>query len=444
VLVIGFLRAALNRLTSSGTEQSSVGRYFLGTRTPAGTFVNHDRSLQNATVWACVQYLTKAVAQLPWRVVRESNNGDTERVTSSPVDTMLNQRPNPEMGAFTWRQAMLGHALLRGNGYAEIERDNAGRALFLWPIHPSRVSPSRDANGMVYYEVWNGIADCVDLSASDMFHLKGFGDGPVGHNVVEYAAQSIGWAQATELFGAMFFGEGMNPSGVIEMEKSLNADGLKILKEELKKFRGAGGEKTFFLDKGMKWTPVSRAPNEAQFIETRQHQIEEIRRWFGVPPHKVMHLARAAFSNIEHQSIEVVVDSVVPWVKAFEREANDKLFGQNRTNLLTKMNLNGLPRGNSRARTGLYKSLFMVGAASPNMIPRLENMNTIGPDGDKHFVPVNMVPIELAGQTIVPQPASNGPAGIGLGEQTPKGRAADGHELLHEGQGSLGRGGLYP
>jgi hypothetical protein len=105
------------------------------------------------------------------------------------------------------------------------------------------------------------------------------------YNVVEYAAQSIGWAQATELFGATFFGEGMNPSGVIEMEKSLNPDGLKVLKEELKKFRGAGGEKTFFLDKGMKWTPVSRAPNEAQFIETRQHQIEEVCRWFGVPPH---------------------------------------------------------------------------------------------------------------------------------------------------------------
>ena len=131
--MIGFLRTVLNRLTSSGTEQSSVGRFFLGARTPAGTFVNHDRSLQNATVWACVQYLTKAVAQLPWRVVRESNNGDIERVTSSPVDTMLNQRPNPEMGAFTWRQTMLGHALLWGNGYAEIQRDNAGRALYLWP-----------------------------------------------------------------------------------------------------------------------------------------------------------------------------------------------------------------------------------------------------------------------------------------------------------------------
>ena len=442
--MIGFLRTMLNRLTSSGTEQSSVGRFFLGARTPAGTFVNHDRSLQNATVWACVQYLTKAVAQLPWRVVRESNNGDVERVTSSPVDTMLNQRPNPEMGAFTWRQTMLGHALLWGNGYAEIQRDNAGRALYLWPIHPSRVSPRHDANNVLYYKVWNGVGGWIDLDASNMFHLKGFGEGPVGYNVVEYAAQSIGWAQATELFGATFFGEGMNPSGVIEMEKSLNADGLKILKEELKKFRGAGGEKTFFLDKGMKWTPVSRAPNEAQFIETRQHQIEEICRWFGVPPHKVMHLARATFSNIEHQSIEVVVDSVVPWVKAFEQEANYKLFGQNRNNLLTKMNLNGLLRGDSTARAELYKSLFMVGAASPNMILRLENMNTIGPDGDKHFVPVNMVPIELAGQNIVPQPPTNDPTGGNSSDQPPTTRkASHGHGLLHEGQGFLGRGGLY-
>ena len=427
--MIGFLRTMLNRLTAPGADQSNISRFFLGARTPAGTFVDHDRALSNAVVWACVQYLTKAVAQLPWRVVRERDNGDIERVVSSPVDTMLNQRPNPEMGAFTWRQAMLGHALLWGNAYSEIERDNAGRALYLWPIHPSRVVPKHDTNNVLYYEVWNGIAGRANLAASDMFHLKGFGDGPVGYNVVEYAAQSIGWAQATELFGATFFGEGMNPSGVIEMEKSLNPDGLKVLKEELKKFRGPGGEKTFFLDKGMKWTPVSRAPNDAQFIETRQHQVEEICRWFGVPPHKVMHLARATFSNIEHQSIEVVVDSVVPWVKSFEQEANYKLFGQNRTNLLTKMNLNGLLRGDSTARAELYKSLFMVGAASPNTILRLENMNTIGPDGDKHFVPVNMIPIELAGQNIVPQRAANDPATTNQPPTTRK--AAHGNGLFH-------------
>ena len=430
--MMGFLGSWLNRLTSSGSDQSNVSRFFFGGRTPAGTFVDHDGALRNAAVWGCVQYLTKAVGQLPWRVVRERDNGDTERVVSSPVDSMLNQRPNPEMGAFNWRQAMLGHALLWGNGYSEIERDLAGRALWLWPIHPSRVSPKRDRAGVLYYEVWNGTAGKVDLAANDMFHLKGFGDGPVGHNVVEYAAQSIGWAQATELFGATFFGEGMNPSGVIEMEKSLNADGLKILKEELKKFRGAGGEKTFFLDKGMKWTPVSRAPNEAQFIETRQHQIEEICRWFGVPPHKVMHLARATFSNIEHQSIEVVVDSVVPWVKAFEQEANYKLFGQNRNNLLTKMNLNGLLRGDSTARAELYKSLFMVGAASPNTILRLENMNTIGPDGDKHFVPVNMVPIELAGMNAAAQSASNDPDHGHVADQPPTTRkASHGNGLFH-------------
>ena len=151
--------------------------------------------------------------------------------------------------------------------------------------------------------------------------------------------------------------------------------------------------------------------------------------------------ARATFSNIEHQSIEVVVDSVVPWVKAFEQEANFKLFGQNRTNLLTKMNLNGLPRGDSTARAELYKSLFMVGAASPNMIPRLENMNTIGPDGDKHVVPVNMLPIELAGQNIVPHPPANDPAGDNATDQplaTRKGSHRNG--LFHAGQRARERG----
>ena len=385
-------------------------RVFWSGRTDAGVVMDHDNSLRQSTVWACVQYLTKSVAQIDWNVVRELENGDVVPVPSSPVDWILNHRPNAEMGSFTFRQTMLGYALLWGNAYAEIQRDQAGRVVALWPINPDRVRPKRDVDGVLYYEVWNGANGKEDMDAMDIFHIKGFGNGPIGYDVVSFAAQSIGWARATEIFGSQFFGDGMNPSGIVSMERALTPDAMRELQAKMTKFRGPRGDKTLYLDKQMTWTPVSRTPNEAQFIETRAHQVSEICRWFGVPPHKVMHLANATFSNIEHQSIEVVVDSIVPWVKVFEQEADHKLFGSNRMGLETRMRVNSLLRGDSAARAELYRTLFQVGAASPNTILRLEGMNSLGPEGDQHFVPMNMIPVDLAAEAAMARAAPKPPA----------------------------------
>lgn len=405
---LGLLRRLLNRMTRP-VDDVSAGRITVVGRTQAGVRVDAETALKNAVVWACIRYLTNAVAQLPWRVMREEADGDTTPVPTNPVDWLLNRRPCPEMGAFTWRQTMLGNALRYGNGYAEIERDRAGRPLALWPLHPSRVTPRRDREtGDLYYEVaGDGVGQAVDLQPSDMFHLRGFGDGPVGYNVVEYAAQSIGWAQATELFGASFFGEGMNPGGIVETAPGMSEPALKRLRHELEGlYKGARrASRVAFLDAGMKWTKVSVQPNEAQFVETRQHQVEEICRWFGVPPHKVMHLLRATFGNIEHQSIEVVTDSVVPWTRILEDEADFKLFGQNRTNLFTSLDLSALLRGDLKAQAEHFKILRDAGVYSVNEIRRRIGLNKIGAAGDKRVAQINMTTLERIGED--PQPPAD-------------------------------------
>lgn len=395
-------------ITQPAEPQAS--RLFWFRRSASGVMVTPDTALQDATVWACVSYLTRAVGQLPWRVMVESASGGLELATgrdATEIDWLIHHRPSPDMGSFTWRESMLGCALLWGNAYAEIERNVRGTPIALWPIHPDRVAVKRNENGRLEYEVWNNFAGRVVLQAEAVFHVRGFGDGPVGYNVVEYAAESIGWARATQLFGSTFFGEGMNPSGIVESPNALSPEGLGSLRASFKElYNGPKGERTMFLDAGMKFQRLSTTPEDSQFIETRQHQIEEICRWFGVPPHKVMHLLRATFSNIEHQSIEVVVDSVTPWVKRFEEEANYKLFGANRGQFRTKMNLNGLMRGDSASRAAFYTALFNVGALSVNDILRLENMNPIGKDGDKRFVPLNMTTLEKAGtEPVAPAPA---------------------------------------
>jgi len=385
---------AINRATGSGSQPSASRIVYTG-RTRARVYVDADTTLKNATAWACVQYLTKAVGQLPWRVMKETDRG-SEVAASHQVDRLLHRRPCADMGAFNWRQAMLGNALLRGNAYAEIQWDNRGMPFALWPIHPERVTVRRGSTGELEYEVWNNGGSSI-LAAKDVFHVRGFGDGPVGYSVVEYAAESIGWAQATEIFGATFFGEGMNPTGVVEIPNKISPEGLEVLKAEMKKmYTGPRGERTVFFDGGMKFQRLAMEPETAQFIETRQHQVEEICRWFSVPPHKVMHLLRSTFSNIEHQAIEVVVDSVTPWVRAFEEEADYKLFGgMNRQGFYTKMSLQALLRGDNDSRMKIYKGLMELGVPL-NRILALEDMNGIGPDGDVSFVSNNVQTLDRA------------------------------------------------
>lgn len=383
------VRDIWNRVISGWSEITSSRVVHAG-RTAAGVYVDADTALKNATVWACVQYLTKTLGQLPWHVYTRDQQGNTSVSAAAGVDYLLNTRPNPEMGSFTWRQIMLNHVLLRGNAYAEIQRDNRGVAIALWPIHPDRVVARRRESGELYFEVWNSSGN-TELPIGDMFHVRGLGDGPVGYSVIAYAAQSIGWAQATEVFGSTYFGEGMNPSMIIETPKGLSEAGMKRMRADLDKlYKGPKGQRTAILDAGMKATKLGTNPNDSQFIETRQHQVEEICRWFGVPPHKVMHLLRATFSNIEHQSIEVVVDAITPWARVFEQEADYKLWPANRQGFYTKLSLQALLRGDNASRLTFYKGLAHDLGVPLNRILALEELNGIGPDGDVSLISNNV------------------------------------------------------
>lgn len=420
------VRAIFARVTKPSAPDGGSSFWF-GGRTSAGVYVDGDTMLRNPVVWACVQYLTRAVGQLPWRVLQEEESGGNKRVPKHPVDWLIHKRPNPEMGAMTFRQTLLAAALTRGNGYAEIQRDARGVPIALWPIATDRVQPKRRDDGSLFYRVDNGGGGYTDLDAMNVFHLRGFPgpDGVVGLDVMTYAAQTIGWAQATEMFGASFFGEGLNPAGVVQTPRNMSVDGkLQLEREFEKKLKGPRkSNRTIFLDEGMTWTRVSSEPNDAQFIETMHHQVDTICRFFGVPPHKVMHLLRATFSNIEHQSIEVVTDSVAPWCKLFEEEADYKLFGAaNRQGFFTKLYLQALLRGDSASRATFYKTMLETGAFTPNMILMLEDMNPIGPVGDKHVMQSQYTTLERIGEEPEAAPADSDLSGVDPFSDAPSAR----------------------
>ena len=386
-------------------------------KTNAGVRVDADSALKNATVWACIRYLSSTVAQLPWRVYKDHSHS-----VQHPVDYLLRTRPNPEMSPFAFRETMVGWAVRHGNAIAEIQKDARGLPVALWPIHPNRVSFERDTQtGELLYGVSNDLGDKVYLRGVDVFHIRGFGEGPVGLDVVTYAAESIGWAQATETFGATYFGNGATPSGLLYVEGNLSPAGKDEIEAELdRKFGGAKkAHKTMVMHGKMDYKKFSSDPDAAQFIETRQHQVEEICRWFGVPPHKVMHLLRATFTNIEHQSIEVVVDSITPWCLRFEQEADYKLFGQNRTGLYTKMDMKGLLRGDFKSRQEGLQLMRRNGVINADEWRALEDMEPRGGASKKYIVEGNMTTLEAVGTT---PPAGSSSAGV---QQDPAGGQQD-------------------
>jgi len=335
------------------------------------------------------------------------SNGRKEVVATHNVDRLIHRRPNPEMSAFAFRETMMTWALTWGNGYAEIERDSANRPVALWPISPDRVEVKRDDNDRPVYEISNGRGDKTYLPADKMFHLHGLGfDGSVGYSVINLARRSIGLGMAAEQFGASFFQNGTVTNLKIEHPAALGEQAFKNLKDSLQSW--LRGPKNSFhpliVEEGMKVTPLSMPMEDAQFLETRQFQTEEIARWFGLPPHKLQSLDKATFSNIEQQSIEVVTDALLPWAVRLEQEADYKLFSQ-RGNFYTKLNLNSLLRGDTAARATFYREMWNLGVFSVNEIRELEDMNPVA-NGDKRFVQLNMTTLDKAGEEPVTPPVT--------------------------------------
>lgn len=277
-----------------------------------------------------------------------------------------------------------------GNFYARIIRNGAMQPISLeilpsWDVTPQLVK------GELYYHI---ASTGETLHSWEVFHVAGLGfDGVKGMSVIKYARQSIALGMAAENFGASFFGEGATIGGLLTTDNQLKQDQRDAIKKSWHAaYHGPKGKHgTAVLEGGLHYERVGIPPEDAQFLETRQFQVPEICRWFRVPPHKIHDLTRSTNNNIEHQSIEYVTDTLAPHLVNWEQEADRKLLREDeKGEFFTKFNLNGLLRGDVKARGEFYAKLFGIGALSQNDIRRLEDQNDI-PGGDKYYVPLNMV-----------------------------------------------------
>ena len=367
-------------------------------RQTGGVRVTPEIALQIAAVWACVSVISKDIAASTWQVMRELPNGDRESRRLSSLYRLLNVAPNPEMTAFGFRESILISALLWGNGYAEIERDDLGRPVALWPLHPDRVNLQRDTGGNLVYRIWNPVSAETFLPARNVFHIHGPGtEGLVGFEVTRLASTLFGHTIATDQFGAAFYGNGAHAGAVLETDAILNKEQYDTLRESVvDQLRGPEKELGVLITTaGAKWKPQAVEPDKAQFIQSRQHLIEEIARWFDVPPHKIGHLLRSTNNNIEEQGKDYV-NKITPWAERLRQEAEKKLVLAR--GIVTRIELDWLAEGNAKDKAEADASLVNNALMTRNEVRRKRGMNSIGPDGDKFTAQLNMTTLEKIGE----------------------------------------------
>ena len=387
-------------------ENSTVGSryaFYMG-GSSSGKVVTERTAMQMTAVYACVRILSEAVAGLPLNLYRYNNDGGKEKALDHPLYLLLHDEPNPEMSSFVFRETLMTHLLLWGNAYAQIIRNGKGEIVALYPLMPNKMQVNRDDNGQLYYiyqksqeEVPNSKDFYVRLESSDVLHIPGLGfDGLVGYSPIAMAKNAIGLAIATEEYGSKFFANGAAPSGVLEHPGTIK-DPSKVRESWMSQFGGsANSGKIAVLEEGMKYTPISSSPEQAQFLETRKFQINEIARIFRVPPHMVGDLDKSSFSNIEQQSLEFVKYTLDPWVVRWEQSIQRTLLTPaEKKSYFVKFNVEGLLRGDYQSRMTGYATARQNGWMSANDIRELENLDRIPAEegGDLYLVNGNMVPI---------------------------------------------------
>jgi HK97 family phage portal protein len=409
------IKSMARRISGAAPDAGASGSWFF--RLPiAGVNVNERTALNYSAVFRCVKAITDPMLLMPFHVMQRQE-GKRIIQADHPVDWVLHRQANPEMSASTCREVLQGHACTWGNGYAEIERNRSGKVIALWPLRPDRTEPKRADTGRLYYEHRQPNGTVIKLPPEDVFHLKGFGfDGLTGYSQIGLSRESISLGMATEQFGAAFFGNGAVLGTVITAPVGieLKESAVKNLKNTFnKQHQGASkAHRTEVLDQGMKAEMIGVPPEQAQFLETRKFQLAEVARWFGVPLHKLMSDTGMTFKNVEQLDIIFVTDTLMPWNKRWEDEANIKLLGRDEPGLYTKINVKGLLRGDIDTRKAWYKDMFGIGVYSINEIRDFEDEDPIGPEGDIRMVPLNMATLAEAyangttGKVITGLPAS--------------------------------------
>ena len=379
---------------------------FMGAPTTSGIDVTADSALTYSAVWAATRLLSGTGSSLPLNVYRPGGEGKIVAY-GTRLQTILHDAPNPEMSSMMFRSQAIACQVNAGNTYAEIERSGK-QVENLWPIHPSRVrleriddNGMRNARGRLVYFVYNNDAPPTPIEAADMFHVPSMmsRDGISGMGVISFARQTIGAGLAEEQHAAAYFGNGAIPPILVTHPNKMTPEARKNFRQEWKEIHG-GAENAYevaILSEGSDIKVLGINAKDSQFIESRQFSIEEIARWYGVPQHMIGHLLRSTNNNIEHQGIEFVVYSLIPWLKLWEQEIWRKLLTdeERAAGWYAKHVVDALLRGDAASRAAALQAQFQHGALNLDEWREIEDRNPL-PDGKgkTFFTMANLTTVE--------------------------------------------------
>lgn len=380
------------------------------TQTAAGVSVDESVAMTYSSCWAATMLLSTSGGMLPLKLFRKLPGGGSEPATDHPAYAIVHDAPNSDMTAMMFRASRIAQQVNFGNCFAEIERSRGGQLVALHPVHALRIPPRQVVRkgGRLVYEVTNpSDGSKTDVRAENMLHVPSpiSDDGITGRGVVTQARLTIGFGLATEQQGASFFGNSARPKLVIKGGKFKDRDAVQEFRRQWEEIHGGplNNGRPAILPEGADITALSFSAEDSQFLETRQHNTEEIARWYGVPPHLIGHLLRSTNNNIEQQSLEFVKYSLMRWLVLWEQELNKKLLTpEERKTYFFKHVVEGLERADVTTRTTALAQQFFNGALTLNQWLALEDRNPIGDLGDLHWIQQAMVPLEVAAKG--PQP----------------------------------------
>jgi HK97 family phage portal protein len=369
------------------------------TSSNAGVRVDEYKSMQLSAVYACVRLISNTIAMLPLALHQDIAEGKSVVASNKPLHRVLHQTANSEMTSFSFKQTMQAHALLWGNAYAEKIIGGNGETFELWPLNPWSMHVE-SVNGKRKYTYTLPDGSQQVMPNNKIFHIAGISfDGIRGYSPIAVMRNEIGLGLALQDFGSKYFANGTNLGGTLEHPGKLGDKAREHLKADIaENFQGlSNAQRMIILEEGMKYTKMNIPAEDAQFIESRKFQLEEIARYFGVQLHMIQNLDRSTNNNIEQQSIEFRTYAIQPWAVIWEQEIYRSLLSlkEQRDGYYGKFNLNALMRGDYKTRMEAYRTGIQMGLYSLNEVRKLEDMNPIEEEGgDTHWVNSAMIPIQ--------------------------------------------------
>ncbi|MDO7281731.1 phage portal protein [Shouchella clausii] len=363
--------------------------------TASGEKVSETTALVHPDIFTCVNVLSDDVAKLPIHMFQKKN-GAVHQINDHAVSKLLYIKPNKYMTAFTWKKLMMVHVGIWGNGYSYISANEDGNIEGFIPLNPANTSPYIDPNtGLLWYETLiNNTRH--ELTSDEVLHFKGLSeDGIIGKSPITVLREHVGAQAAATKYNSRLYKNDATPRGILKVPQLLEEDAKTAARKEWKRVNR--GENIAIIDAGLEYQSISMPLQDAQFVESMKYNKAQIAALYKVPMHKVNELDRATFSNIEHQGIEYVKNTLQPYLVNFEQELMSKVFTDTEFDVLKyylKFNVNSELRGDSRSRAEYYEIMHRISGLSIDEIRELEEKNAI-PNGDRHVISLNYTFLDM-------------------------------------------------